>query len=144
MNINQFAEKVYQDRLIAFAKRKYEHLDPDHECATQVVIGKKYDKVDVGPRSNWSGKFMIDKAGNIFGIKGYGQINKRKFYGTLETINEWFWGEYTPVRTALFDIEGQKKECQICRNYAHVARVRIAEETKFICKNCFPVEMQPV
>ena len=98
MNIEQFADRVYRDRLEAFAKRGYKNLDPDHESATNIVKGIKYDKVDVGPRNNWSGKFMIDKAGNIFGIKGYGVINKRKQWGTLETVDSFFWGEYAPVR----------------------------------------------
>ena len=34
--------------------------------------GKKYTKVDVGS----SGKYMVDKDGNIFGIKAYGVIQR--------------------------------------------------------------------
>lgn len=101
MNIQEFADRVFKDRKQTFAKRGYVHLDPDHECATRVVPGIKYDKVDVGPRSNWSGKFMIDKDGNIYGIKGYGVINKRKWFGTLETVDQYFWGEYWPIKKAV-------------------------------------------
>ena len=98
MSIEEFAKRVFEERKIAFAKRGYLHLDPDFECATRVVNGSKYTKVDVGPANNWSGKFMIDKEGNIFGIKGYGQVNKRHWYGTLETVDKWTWGEYYPSK----------------------------------------------
>jgi len=55
--------------------------------------GTKYCKVDVGS----SGKYMVEVAtGNIFGIKGYGQVHKGHFYGTLDTMDEYFWGDYYP------------------------------------------------
>ena len=44
------------------------------------------------------GAYMIDSAGNIFGIKGYGVIHRSHCYGTLDTINEFFWGNYHPVK----------------------------------------------
>ena len=37
MNIDQFADRVYRDRLEAFSRKGYAHLDPDVECATRVV-----------------------------------------------------------------------------------------------------------
>lgn len=99
MTIQEFADRVYQDRLKIYGQR-YKHLDPDFEAATRVVPGRKYDKVDVGPRNNWSGKFMVTKAGEIYGIKAYGVIHKGKRYGTLNTVDEYFWGHYSPVRRA--------------------------------------------
>ena len=45
---------------------------------------KKYVYLDCGT----SGVFMIDKStGNIFGIKGYGTINKANCWGHIQTIN---------------------------------------------------------
>lgn len=58
--------------------------------------GRKYTKVDVGP----SGKYMIDDEGNIFGIKGYGVIHRGHQYGTLDTIDQYYWGDYTAVKIA--------------------------------------------
>lgn len=98
MDIQEFADRVFEDRKLAFAKRGFEHLDADSECATRVIPGQKYTKVDVGPASNWSGKFMVDADGNIYGIKAYGVINKRKHYGTLDTVTCYFWGEYHPIK----------------------------------------------
>jgi hypothetical protein len=61
---------------------------------TKVVSGQKYTKVNVGT----SGRFMVENStGNIFGIKGYGQVHKGHFYGTVDTINDYFWGGYYPI-----------------------------------------------
>lgn len=98
MTIQEFAKKVFEDRKIEFAKYGYKNLDADHECITRVVHGPKYTKVDVGPEGNWSGKFMIDSEGNIYGIKAYGVINKKKHYGNLNTVNSYFWGAYHPIK----------------------------------------------
>ena len=63
-------------------------------CKTTIKKGKKYTKIDVGN----SGKLMIDLDGNIFGIKAYGVIHRGHCYGTLDTIYNWYWGKYTPVK----------------------------------------------
>lgn len=68
--------------------------DNIRHCKTTIIVGKKYTKIDKGT----SGKLMIDKDGNIYGIKAYGQIHKGHCYGTLETINQYYWGEYYPRR----------------------------------------------
>src|SRR4051812_2837136 len=53
--------------------------------------GPKYTKVDVGQ----SGKYMVvNETGAIHGIKGYGVIHKGHKYGTLDTINDFYWGGY--------------------------------------------------
>ena len=66
---------------------------PDFNDA-KVKPGKKYVKVDVGA----SGQFMVDQDGNIFGIKAYGVIHRGHQYGTLDTIDQYFWGDYSPRR----------------------------------------------
>jgi hypothetical protein len=64
-------------------------------CSTKVVFGPKYTKVNVGG----SGKYMVvNETGEIFGIKGYGVIHRGHSYGTVETINEWFWGGYKALK----------------------------------------------
>ena len=62
---------------------------------TKVKPGKKFHKVDIGD----SGRYMVEvETGNIFGIKGYGQVHKGHFYGTLDTISDYFWGGYYPEK----------------------------------------------
>ena len=88
-------------RLMVFAEmvrtweRKYNELIlpellPEvaaNACAVRLVPGRKYIKVDVGQSCGcglWSGRYMVDDEGNIYGIKAYGQANKRKGFGTLD------------------------------------------------------------
>lgn len=99
-------EMSYEEKLEKLAKlievQKREQYKKDgftsevHESAFKVVIkpGKKYTKVDVGD----SGKYMIDAEGNIFGIKAYGVIHTGHRYGTLDTIEEFYWGNYVAGR----------------------------------------------
>lgn len=96
MNIDEFAKKVEIDQVENYHKR-YGYDSPDLcASATRVSIepGRKYTKIDVGT----SGKFLVDQSGNIYGIKAYGVINLKKYYGTLETMDQYFWGEYAPVK----------------------------------------------
>lgn len=56
-------------------------------------IGRVYVNVDLDK----SGKFMVEIAtGKIFGIRGYGKVDKTKRYGTLDTIDKWLWGDFHP------------------------------------------------
>ena len=72
--IIDFSQKIEEEQA-KDVKIQYPSLNAEavkrHSKVT-VKPGKKYTKVDVGT----SGKFMIDENGNIFGIKGYGVINK--------------------------------------------------------------------
>ena len=54
-------------------------------------IAKKYTRVDQGS----GGKYMVvNSTGEIFGIKAYGVIHKGHPYGTLDTTDDYFWGNY--------------------------------------------------
>jgi hypothetical protein len=59
---------------------------------TSHKAGKKYTRID----NCTSGMYMVDNAtGEIYGIKAYGVIHRGHFYGTLDTINDYYWGDYT-------------------------------------------------
>jgi len=65
----------------------------------RLTDGQKYIKIDTGIPGQMSGKYMLEKEnGIIYGIKGYGVINKKKIYGSLDTIEAYYWGEYTAIR----------------------------------------------
>jgi len=65
------------------------------DAIAHVHYGKKYARVDVGS----SGKYMIEiETERIFGIKGYGVIHRGHYYGTLDTINSYFWGRYYAIK----------------------------------------------
>ncbi len=108
MTIQEFAELVQKQYLERMNKDFPKPVidKPDFwlkDSIHTIKPGKKYTKVDVGP----SGKFMIViETGEIFGIKAYGVIHRGKRYGTLETVNEWYWGGYSP------------RKCNITSKYA--------------------------
>jgi hypothetical protein len=83
--VKSFASLLEQQQKEQY--RKNFNLIPEEvilkNCRVTVKYGKKYVRIDIGG----SGKYMVDWGGNIYGIKGYGVINLRKIYGTLDTIH---------------------------------------------------------
>lgn len=91
--LSQLADLIERHTKERFIK---DGFNPEnHKYSVSIKPGKKYTKVDVGD----SGKYMVvNETGDIFGIKAYGVIHFGHHYGTLDTINEWFWGGYTAYR----------------------------------------------
>jgi len=91
--IKNLANKIAEETRTEYIKKGF---DPKlHNFAVSIKPGSKYIKIDVGT----SGKYMVEKStGNIYGIKAYGVIHRGHQYGTLDTIDEWYWGEYVAVR----------------------------------------------
>jgi len=89
--LEALAKLIKKEQLERLEKNKL-NCQANIDIYNQVNIkeGKKYTKIDVGT----SGKYMIDIEGNIFGIKAYGVIHRGHHFGTLDTINDYFWGEY--------------------------------------------------
>jgi hypothetical protein len=103
MNINEFAEVVLTQQRERLA-RLYSQDHADNERVT-VIPGRVYTKVDVGTKGFRDetkascGKFMVENAtGIIYGIKGYGKVHKGHVYGTLDTVADWYWGDYSPEK----------------------------------------------
>jgi hypothetical protein len=94
--IEAFAALVQKERTEQ-VRKQYQALDAEDYGQVFIVPGRKYTKIDVGPEGNRSGRYMVDEAGNIYGIKGYGVVHKGHRYGTLDTIHKWYWGGYTAV-----------------------------------------------
>ena len=100
MDVNEFAQVVLEqtrDRI----ERMYSAEQASWE-GVEVIPGPKYTKVNVGPERDGhvgAGKFMVENAtGIIYGIKGYGKVHKGHMYGTLDTVDRWWWGDYYPER----------------------------------------------
>ena len=74
----------------------YSHAQAMGEVV-EVIEGPKYTRIDRGPHHNMSGMLMIENAtGEVYGIKGYGRVHKGHHYGNLDTIDDWYWGDYYP------------------------------------------------
>jgi hypothetical protein len=99
MDVNEFARLVLEQTKARLAQA-YSQEQADAETV-QVRPGVKYTKVDIGPAHNISGKYMIDNAtGEIFGIKAYGKIHRGHRYGTLDTVEDYYWGGYVGEKIA--------------------------------------------
>lgn len=92
MKINEFANLLEAHQIDGLHKSGLACEANIKNVKTSVKLGKKYTKVDVGS----SGKYMVEnETGKIFGIKAYGVIHRGHQYGTLDTINDYYWGGYT-------------------------------------------------
>lgn len=94
--IEEFANLLEKEQLERLHTQGINYAGHEQSVKVSIKEGNKYFKIDVGT----SGKYMIDSEGNIFGIKAYGVIHRGHQYGTLETINDWYWGEYTATKKA--------------------------------------------
>ena len=92
--IKKFAELLEKEQIEDLYKNGLSCEANIINVKVKIKEGKKYTKVNVGS----SGKYMIDKEGNIYGIKGYGVIHKGHKYGTLDTINNYYWGRFRGLK----------------------------------------------
>ena len=91
--LEQLRVTIEQQQRAGLEAQGYDPANHRHDC--RIKFGRKYVNIDVGD----SGKYMVDIAtGEIFGIKAYGVIHRGHRYGTLDTVHDWFWGEYTATR----------------------------------------------
>lgn len=92
--LKRFAMMVTEHQIQRLQERNLDCAANIANATASIKKGNKYTKVDIGT----GGRFMVDQEGNIYGIKAYGQVHKGHHYGTLDTINDWWWGEYYPVK----------------------------------------------
>lgn len=90
MNIQDFVKTVQKQQNEKIQKEGFTYEGIEKNYLVTVVPGKKYTKVDIGG----SGKYMVDEEGNIYGIKAYGVINRRHYYGNLSTVDQYDWSGF--------------------------------------------------
>ena len=88
--IEDLAKIIETDQIKQLIIDKLDCEGNRHNHKVSIKEGNKYIKIDIGS----SGKYMIDTIGNIYGIKAYGVIHRGHQYGTLDTINQYYWGDY--------------------------------------------------
>lgn len=94
--IERFAILLEKQQIERMQKLGYHNiLQGKHPYHSNIVPGRKYTKIDFGN----SGKYMVvNNTEQIFGIKAYGVIHRGHYYGTLDEVDSWFWGDYTAVK----------------------------------------------
>lgn len=72
-----------------------------HGDKWETETGRKFDKVYVKTSVQKLGRYMVDRnSWIIYGIKSWAQINPRRTFGTLDTIDQYDWSAYNGVPKA--------------------------------------------
>jgi len=84
LTIEEFAKRVQEGEQESLRRNNLACQANMNNTITRIKPGRKWTKVDIG----YSGKYMIDKAGRIFGIKAYGVPHHGHCFGTLDNPSE--------------------------------------------------------
>ena len=115
--VNLLAELIENQSIAELAKKGLACESNVEACKVIIKRGRKYFKIDIGT----SGRYMVDREGNIYGIKAYGQIHLGHSYGTLNTIDDYYWGDYLAYKyeNKITD-EKERLINQINKVYPHI------------------------
>jgi len=74
------------------------NMSATHGDTWMIETGRKFDKVYVKTSVQKLGRYMVDRnSWVIYGIKSWAQINPRRTFGTLDTVNQYDWTHYNGV-----------------------------------------------
>ncbi len=93
----------------------------------EIETGRKFDKVYVKTSVQKLGRYMVDRnSWVIYGIKSWAQINERRTYGTLDTVDQYDWSHFYGVPKAGTEAEKlhRELEAQIASGYKKRGRPR--------------------
>ena len=118
----------YSQKLEKFVKA----LNDQNVSATrgdkwQIETGRKFDKVYVQTSVQKLGRYMVDRnSWVIYGIKSWAQINPRRTFGTLDTVDQYDWSPYNGVPKAGTQAEKlhNETEAKIAAGYKKRGRPR--------------------
>ena len=74
-----------EEKLKRFAQllESYKNSKRQLKRHADMIMGRKYAKIDY----DYCGQFMVElSTEKVYGIKAYGVINRRRYYGTLDEI----------------------------------------------------------
>lgn len=91
--VQEFADKVDAQTAMRLVREGFGSQIESNRV--KVTFGKKYARIDVGD----SGRYMVDREGNIFGVKSYGVVHRGHRYGNLDQLEQWNFGGYQGART---------------------------------------------
>ena len=98
-----------------------------HGDKWEIETGRKFDKVYVKTSVQKLGRYMVDRnSWVIYGIKSWAQVNERRTYGTLDTVDQYDWSHFYGVPKAGTEAEKlhQELESQITAGYKKRGRPR--------------------
>jgi len=103
-----------------------------HGDTVGIETGRKFDKVYIQTYHNGQplqkiGRYMVDRnSWVIYGIKSWAQINERRVFGTLDTVDQYDWSSFQGVPKAGTEAEKLhlKREAEIAKNFKPRGRPR--------------------
>jgi len=98
-----------------------------HGDKWEIETGRKFDKVYVKTSVQKLGRYMVDRnSWVIYGIKSWAQVNLRREYGTLDTVDQYDWSAHYGIPKAGTDAEKQQtaREQAIQSSYKKRGRPR--------------------
>jgi hypothetical protein len=118
----EYVQKLEQFRA---AFQKADTAGRDTTDTVQIETGRKFDKVYVKTEVQKLGRYMVDRnSWVIYGIKSWAQINERRTYGTLDTIDQYDWKPYYGIPKAGTDAEKLHNELEAQIAAGHKKRGR--------------------
>lgn len=132
------SDTVGLDRAVEYV-RKLEHFRATLEAqeascvqsgfTVHIEKGRKFDKVYINTGTQRMGRYMVDRnSWEIYGIKSWAQVNPRRMFGTLDSVDDYDWSPYvgTPKTGTDAAIQFTKRERDIQQSYAPRGRPRKA------------------
>jgi len=93
----------------------------------QIETGRKFDKVYVQTSVQKLGRYMVDRnSWVIYGIKSWAQINERRTYGTLDTVDQYDWSSHYGIPKPGTDAEKlhNEREAEFAKKFKPRGRPR--------------------
>jgi hypothetical protein len=130
------SKAVGLDRAVEYVQKleqfrsAFQKADTDGRNTTdtvQIETGRKFDKVYVKTEVQKLGRYMVDRnSWVIYGIKSWAQINERRTYGTLDTVDQYDWKPYYGIPKAGTAAEKlhEEREAEIAKQFKARGRPR--------------------
>ena len=93
----------------------------------QIETGRKFDKVYVQTKVQKLGRYMVDRnSWVIYGIKSWAQVNLRREYGTLDTVDQYDWSAHYGIPKPGTDAEKlhNEREAEFAKKFKPRGRPR--------------------
>ena len=119
----------YETKIAAFVEKLQEKGSFGRSSGSRWAVesGRKFDKVYLALGDQKSGRYMVErKTGNIYAIKSWAQVNMRRWFGSLDTIDQFDWSPYhaTPLSGTVAAVTLSKREQDIAQTYKKRGRPR--------------------
>ena len=99
-----------------------------HTVSWNAEDGRKFVRVfEVTKGGQRIGRYMVEKnTQKIFGIKSWAQVNPRREFGTLATVDQFDWSGYTgaPKVGSVAEKQHVAREAEIAKSYKKRGRPR--------------------